>query len=275
MKAKGNRRILRGYALAGLCLLSWCACNPLEEGCLDIAAENFKFDAGRHTPDLCRYPDLILNVFYQWADSSLQIGHLYTNAAGIDYAIHSVQILLSDFVIADAEDMTHRTENMVQIVTGDCTSGTPLNVPDDFVFVDRSAFNYVIGPLRAYGPMTRFQVKTGVSEMYTPMCTASLPTNHRLRNVRAGYDALKGEFALGRFVITRYSVSAVQDTLFGYVSPRILAFDVMRSFRLGRRDTLYLSIDFHHIFDPADLNQDKVSLGDDLASRIPAAISIR
>src|SRR3546814_4748507 len=56
------------------------------------------------------YPDLVLNVFYQWADSSLQTGYLYHNASGMDYAIHSIQILFSGFVVQNARSEEHTSE---------------------------------------------------------------------------------------------------------------------------------------------------------------------
>lgn len=274
MKRQKRRR---GSSCLGILLLACfiCACNPREDGCLDIEAENFAFDADKHEQALCRYPDLLLNVFYQWADTSLQTARLYTTDAGQDYAIHAVQVLLSGFEITDNDGEELVIERTIDIRSGDCAAGMVSTVPDDFVIVDRMAFNYVIGPFRRSGPMRQFRLTTGVPAAYLPFCPEHLAETHRLRNARMGFDTLSGAFALSRFVISRDSVNAVRDTLFGYMSPQELAFDVNRMFRPGRRDTLYLAIDFEQIFGPADIRQSREILGNDLASRVPSAIMLR
>ncbi|HLF62143.1 MAG TPA: hypothetical protein VI603_00215 [Saprospiraceae bacterium] len=261
-----------------LCVLLPClvqlACNVREPGCLDIEAENFDFEAERHDASLCIYPDLVLNVFYQWADSSLQTGYLYHNASGIDYAIHSIQILFSGFVVQNAEGEDLSIDERVTIMTGSCTSGTQHQVPDDFLFVDRSAFNYALGAFRGSGPMHLVRVSTGMPDDYTPMCLESLPASHLLRGVRAGYDEQLGDFALGRFIISKDSVNAVRDTFFAYGLTEELQFDLSRTFRQGRRDTIFMAIDFHQIFDPIDLSQDADSVANDIGSRISATVSV-
>lgn len=260
--------------LACACLLQ-LGCNVREPGCLDIEAENFDFEAERHDASMCVYPDLVLNVLYQWADSSLRTGFLYHNASGMDYAIHGIQILFSGFVIQNAagEDLT--IDDRISITTGECSTGNSIEVPDDFLFADRSSLNYAIGPFRGSGSMQLAHVRVGVPEGYTPMCLESLPANHILRSSRAAYDADLGEFALGRFIISRDSVNAVRDTFYTYGVSQNLQFDIARTFIQGKRDTLFMAIDFHQIFDPVDLNQDHASIAQELASRISSSVDIQ
>jgi hypothetical protein len=258
-----------------LTIILQSACNVREPGCLDIEAENFDFAAERHDQTLCVYPNLILNVLYQWTDSSLQTGYLYRNAAGMDYAIHGVQVLLSGFRLQDDSGIDLTIDESLTFTLGECSSGNVLEVLDDFLFADRSSFNYVVGAFRSSGPMTQVSMTVGVPDSYTPLCITSLPANHLLRGQRAGYDEAKGDFALGRFIISRDSVEAIRDTIFAYGTPQLLNFDLSRSFRQGRPDTLYMSVDFHQIFDPVDLSQEKALIAAALASRIGQAIKLQ
>lgn len=260
--------------LLACALLVYYGCNVREPGCLDIDAENFDFEAERHDASLCVYPDLILNVLYQWADSSLQTGFLYRNAHGMDYAIHGVQILFSGFIVQNGAGDELAVNESIPITLGECGSGNVIEVPDDFVFTDRSAFNYVIGPFAESGLMQHVKARVGVDDNYTPLCLESLPANHLLRGSRAAYDPDIEEFALGRFIVSRDSVNAVRDTFYTYGVSESLDFDIMRTFRQGRRDTLYMSIDFHRIFDPVNLSMDHTSIAQELASRISASVDI-
>ena len=264
-------------------ILIWCvfvstmlwSCNVREPGCLDIDAQNFDFDADRHDQDLCVYPNLILNVLYQWADSSLQQGFLYRNAHGMDYAIHGVQILFSDFLMTDGSGEEISIEQMISFTAGECGTGNPQEVPDDFLFVDRSLFSFVVGAFRESGPMERLRVSLGVNDAYTPLCLESFPVSHKLRNPRAAYDQTLGDFAVGRFIISKDSINAKRDTLLIYRAPEILTFDLSRTFTQGRPDTLFMTVDFRNIFDPADLSLTNSMIASDLGSRMSQSVQVR
>ncbi len=259
--------------VAGACLLG--ACNERVSGCLDIQAANFDFSADRGDQSMCVYPDLILNVFYQWDTTSLQTDHLYQDVTGRSYAIHGVQVLFSGFVVRDDAGVDHAIEEHVLIQTGSCDSGTEQDIPDDFVFADRSAINYIIGTYRYSGLVNQFRMTVGVADTDTPLCLDALPSGHPLRAARAGYDEGLGAFALGRFIVSRDSVNALRDTLFGYSSSTDLAFDVSREFRRGHKDTLYMVIDFARIFAPVDWSLPDSVASSTLAAGIGGAVSVQ
>lgn len=251
------------------------SCNVREPGCLDIEAENFDFEADRHDASLCVYPNLVLNVVYQWSDSSLQLGYLYRNDAGMDYAVHNVQILFSAFILENPEGESLMVDDRVDILPESCDPGSGISVPDDFLFIDRSAFNYVIGAFRESGLMSKMRVRVGVDDALTPLCVSALPLTHPLRAVRAGYDDSIAEFALGRFVISRDSINATRDTIFAYGPPEVLQFDVSRTFVQGRPDTLFMEIDFDRIFSPVDLSLEEAQVGAQLAAQLAGATHVR
>lgn len=269
----------RQMGLKPVLLLLFCciigSCNVREPGCLDIEAENFDFEADRHDESLCVYPNLVLNVLYQWSDSSLQLGFLYRNDHGMDYAIHNVQILYSGFILENADGESLMIDDRVDILPVSCDLTAAVSVPDDFLFVDRTTFNYVIGAFRESGLMDSTKVRIGVNEMLTPICISALPVTHPLRTTRAGYDEGVGEFALGRFVISRDSVNAVRDTIFAYGLSEELLFDVSRTFVQGKPDTLFMEIDFERIFSPVDLSQEETQIGNNLAALVAGAVIVR
>lgn len=274
MKKNKRRKSLKLALIAIICTALW-ACNVREPGCLDIEASNFDFEAERHDASMCTYPDLVLNVLYQWADSSFNpSAALYRNTTGMDYAIHGVQILFSGFVVQRSTGEDLMVDDRVTITTGSCSSGSTQEITDDFLFVDRSTFNYAIGAFRASGPMQEFRLSLGVPDTYTPLCQEALPLTHILRSTRAGYDSTREDFALGRFIVSRDSINAARDTFYAYGMAEELQFDVSRTFRQGRPDTIYMAIDFHEIFDPVDLSLDSISIGNEIAARISGSIQV-
>jgi hypothetical protein len=258
-----------------LLLIILCvACNEREPGCLDIQAENFDFDADKDDRSLCNYPNLILNVLYQWQDSSLKTSRLYENSMGMLFVIHNVQILFSDFIVTGNGLESHVVDE-VAIRKGTCETGTTEVIPDDFVFVDRSTFNFVLGGFRESGTMNSCQLNVGIPTDYLPMCATQLPTSHVLRRERAGYREEIGDFAVGRFVVSQDSVNAVRDTFFTYMNPTELGFPIGREFKRGKKDTLYMEIDFYEILNPIDWSKSSEEISDAIGAGIPAAVLVR
>jgi hypothetical protein len=256
------------------CVPGFLACNEPQTGCLDIQAENFDFDADKDDRGLCTYPALILNVLYQWQDSSLKTAQIYENSVGMPFVIHNVQVLFSDFIL-EGDGLETQVADEVLIRKGDCESGTDELVPDDFVLVDRSTFNFVLGGFRESGLMSSCRVTTGVPSEYLPICTTGLAATHVLRRERAGYRPDTGDFAVGRFVISQDSVNAVRDTFLSYMSPAELSFPLGRAFKRGVKDTLYMEIDFHQILNPIDWTQSEEVISTSIGAGIPAAVQIR
>jgi hypothetical protein len=172
-------------------------------------------------------------------------------------------------------DGSYVIDERVDLPLGDCNSISDLTVPDDFVFVDRTAFNYTVGTSRKSGFVENAMLTFGVPDNYTPICVDSLPANHLLKGSRAAYDAMLEDFALARFIVSLDSINAPRDTFLYYGSPEKREFEVGRTFRQGRNDTLFMSVDFHAIFDPVNLTQDPTIVASELGSRIWPAILIR
>ncbi len=260
--------------LTAVCMMSG-SCNMREPGCLDVEAANFDFEADKHDQSLCVYPNLILNVLYAWTDSTLQTGYLYRNSFGTDYAVHGVQLLFSGFKVRNTDALELNIDQRLQVTVGTCDGGNVVEIPDDFVFADRSKFNYIVGAFRQSGVMNQFGCTVGLNDDYTPVCLESLPASHPLAAARAGYDEDLGEFALGRFILSRDSVNAARDTFFVYGPSEELQFDVLRTFTQGKPDTVYMSIDFFTIFDQVDLNMDHDAIANALSGNISSSISLR
>lgn len=259
------------FTILCVSLLGW-ACNERVDGCLDIQAENFAFDADVHDPSLCVYPNLVLNVSYQWDTVALRGDSLYRSDAGMDFVVHAVQILFSDFRIDDTEGVTHSVEDRVIVRVPPCTDGPQEEIVDDFVFVDRTAFNYAIGGFRPSGHMTEGSVLAGVAQAY---CQESFTAAHPLRSARAGYREASGDFALGRFVISLDSLNAERDTFYVYRTSEQLNFPIDRTFRRGVRDTLFMEIDFSEILMPVDWEAEESVIAATIGEKITAAVRIR
>lgn len=256
----------------GLFSAALISCNPREEGCLDIDAENFDFEAESHLQSACRYPDLILSVLYTWNDTAFTPGQFYTNSLGQQLSLHQGQVLLSQFSLQTQGAGSFSVENTVDWPHQTGGSTEILAVPDDFTFVDRSSFWFQLGELRRSDMLTGYSFYIGIPDTLTPVLRDSLPNGHVLRSPKANFDGMTGAFATARFVIGRDTIVENRDTFLVYTPPILCQFDLSKSLVQGRNDSLYIEMNFGALFETLDLDQDSAAIVAELAAALKSGI---
>lgn len=273
MRKRGDRPLSGYLSCFALCLtVLVCGCNPRETGCLDADATNFDFGADQHDPEMCAYPNMYLSVLYNWGDTSFVPGEFYQNDLGQHLAVHGVQVLLSQFVMVTVDGAQFGIESLIDwyLKTPDGTE--LLEVPDDFIFADRSRFDFSMGEVRQSDPLSQYTFYLGVSESLTPVCLDSLPVSHPLRSSKSMYNHETGQFATARFDISRDTTAASRDTLWIFRQPELCSFLISKDLVQGRNDTLSITLDFHEMFRSVDLDVDSAQIVTELASSLKSGI---
>ncbi|MDX1476419.1 MAG: hypothetical protein R3301_01895 [Saprospiraceae bacterium] len=246
------------------------ACNPREPGCLDLAAENFDVTAEKHDPAMCIYPDLILNVLYEWGDTSFAPGNIYENDQGEVFTIESFYLLLSQFVLTTAAGVRETVDDRIDWYLAG--TGQTVPVPDDFVLADRSRFNYVLGATRTTGLLERLQFSLGIPDTLTPTVPDSLSAGHPLRSARVIFDADAGTVSAGRFVLNRDTSQQVLDTLVVFTEPHAYDYPFFKQFVQGRDDTIRIAVDLKQLFGDLSLARPADEIVSDLSGRLSTAV---
>lgn len=135
-----RRRILNLGYIISIILVS-ISCYERQEGCLDIAAENYDFTADDPCEDCCTYPTMSISVSHEWGDTLLFTDSLYQNDAEELIKILDVKFYLAQFELLLGEEGVGIEEEL-EVVS---PSGESSLVSDNFTFVQESRFNYSIG----------------------------------------------------------------------------------------------------------------------------------
>ena len=200
--------------LVGLAvLLLATACNQRQPGCLDLEALNFDVEAEKNDVGECDYPTMFLNVTYMWADTIFRTGTVYTNDLGQDLSIDAFHYLFSQFSIqrSGAADLRaiERTEWYVD-------NPTPryIDALDDFIFADRSTFNFAVGTITESGQASSCTFFTAVPDTLLPTAVDSISPESRIRANQYSFPLVK---SLNRGYHDTIRIALDLEKLFGDV----------------------------------------------------------
>jgi hypothetical protein len=249
------------------------SCNSRVDVCLDIEASNFDVTGDRHDQELCNYPDMFLKVQYSWDTISFSTDSFYTNDLGQRFALTDVYVLVSQFALNGVEMGRMVVEDRTNWFLKDGSEGEYISVINDFTFVDRSKFSFLLGEWRTTDVVNRFDFFVGVPDTLTPTEIDSLDEDHVLRESRTYYNTSTNEFATARFIMARDSALMVLDTFVVSSGPIAFSFPLDKQLSRGRNDEVAIKIDFHTIFRDVDLDQDSTAIAMQLAANLENAIT--
>ena len=136
-------------------LTIFMACEESQEGCLDLLAENYNFEAVTECEDCCTYPSATLNFSFINTDSlSYSLGDTLLNVEGDSMILESFKLLFSDFTFkANSQDYTIR----------DTIEFLDSKVYDDFIYMERES-SYSIGATRIQDTINTILFTVGLDE---------------------------------------------------------------------------------------------------------------
>ncbi len=268
-----NNSLLIGILVIAL----FSACNIKEEGCLDIRATNFAFDADKPCADCCTYPRLYLRVSHTWNDTTpFRQNQVYITEQSDTFRIIRLDFLLSEFELTDGSGLVRRIGETQEIFCEEGGSTERTDIPDDIIVINLTNLTYEIG---TFASDTLFQEGSciiGLSADYDCAIPDSIDNNGPLAAGSIFYDEVLSRRVLGRMIIQKDTSSIEQDTLFLPNAGFEMEYPLNRDFRTGRPDTLFCTIAYQEWFEQIELrNQSNETISQQMTNNIPGGIIIR
>jgi len=136
------------------------SCFEPQEGCLDVGATNFDPTADNPCEDCCTYPILTLSLSHRFGENSFNFNTFYAvDPDSTDFfTIQQMRFYLTNFHFENATTSVG-VEDILQIET---TTGTDLEVEDNFTLVTRDDFNFELGDFRSTGTFDTLRFYVGL-----------------------------------------------------------------------------------------------------------------
>ncbi|NND35064.1 MAG: hypothetical protein HKN76_20935 [Saprospiraceae bacterium] len=156
-------------------------CYEQKEGCLDVLASNFQFDADvdccrKDGECCCQYPKLIISVKHQYEGENLSAGKVYHTAQGQPFFIQSIRFLASGVLLIDNSEAV----SIVDEIEVETSEQNNIIVPDDFTIFSSTSFSYTIGDFTRPGTYSALQFNVGVDDAIQAADPAQFDADHAL-----------------------------------------------------------------------------------------------
>ena len=134
---------LSGLFLLALILIGSLGCNTRIEGCLDINADNFDFEAELACKECCTYPFMNLSLTQQWDETNFSNTDTFYDIHDQPYIIHDLKYFLSSWSWQDLEDIVYTIDSL----SAACNEGILTYTPD-ILMGDTRQFSYTLGTIQ-------------------------------------------------------------------------------------------------------------------------------
>ncbi len=217
-------------------------CNTRIEGCLDLNAANFDFEAERSCDDCCKYPSAILSLTQKWnADNFSNEDTLY-DGQGQKYLIIDLKYFLSSWAWQDSDGKIYTVDS----VTATC--GTEdLTYTPDMITADSRKFSYALGPIRRSPITDSLSMVFGLVEDFSCLDPTNKATPANLTENSPLWNKQTGLLETLRLVLQRNFETVTFDTIF--LTTKVdFRYAYAREFRAGKNDTFALAVDYAQWF---------------------------
>src|SRR5688572_27424406 len=144
------------FILISFILYLW-SCNIKEEGCLDIAAENFDLSADKNCDGCCTYPSVVVSLSQKWNDVNFKPDSVtYSDMQGDQYRIIDLRYLLSSFSWLDENNAIYTVDSSDIECGGDL-----LGYTQDLIIVEPRKFVYTLDTIRLSPSVRNLNFKIG------------------------------------------------------------------------------------------------------------------
>jgi len=196
------------------------SCYEPTEGCLDIEATNFDASADEQCESCCIYPKLKLSIFHaietqnfgMTADSCIFFSADSTFIFGSSsFQISQMFFYLSDFRLTMSTGEVVQVNDSIQLnILDNAITLEEIDtlVIDDFVLIERSAFNYTVGEFIAPGNYEKIQFKVGLNSRLNTTYPDTLNSSHPLA---ISADSMHTGFRNSGYILQKFEV--VRDTM--------------------------------------------------------------
>ncbi len=188
MKLKKNR--YKKIAVFFFLPVLFC-CYQQKEGCLDVSATNFDFDADKDCCEeevcCCTYPTYQLEVLHKLSPedslNNFSTGTFYDwpNGEGL-FSVEHFSLYISHLAYKNSlTDVTSSNTDSITIeVFENITSNKEITIQDNFALIKPGSFTYNIGEIRSVGSFDVLEFYLGVPAPAQNAIPESFPTDHSL-----------------------------------------------------------------------------------------------
>lgn len=171
----------------GLLISLWSGCYEPQDGCLDLEAVNYNFDADNNAPDDCEYPEVRVqfNHVYSTPDTIYNFrlrDSVYLDEAGNPFTVNTFEYFISDFELQRTDGTYLNVEEELDVYLFDNDGNVVLQmVPDNFGFVSADNSNTIsLGTIREAADLQSLRFFVGVNGQANVAIADSIPLSHPL-----------------------------------------------------------------------------------------------
>lgn len=252
------------------------SCNSKEEGCLDIRASNFDFNADKPCEDCCTYPKLYFRMRHIWDDSTaFRQSQVYTRAGVDTFKLIDIDYAFSAFLISDIEGLPESVEETIEIWCNENGNIIEKEIVDDVIVINLTNLTYEIGTFRRDELFTTGEMTIGIPSSYDCAIADSLQSSAPLsaQSVIFHPDDMIRVFA--RVVLQKDTSRQVFDTLYIPNKEIQFNFDLNKDFKTGKPDTIYCTVSYQQWFREINISTDENDLIiQQMSSNMPSGIEI-
>lgn len=229
-------------------LISFCGCNTRIEGCLDVNAENFDFDAERSCDGCCTYPALNLTLTQKWGERNFANSDTLLDLSGQPYQIEDLRYFLSAWNWENSEGERFTVDSL-EAPCGD----TMLRYRTDNLTIDTRKFVYTLGTRRESPTMTSLNCSLGLLKDYSCFDSTVPGTPTDLTDQSPLWNPVSGKLEAVRLIIRTELDSPTLDTIFMDISSSVtMLYDLQLI--TGTDAQLFLTVDYGKWFEEVDIN---------------------
>jgi len=181
-------------AVLSIAVFFMFSCDETAEGCLDLLAENYSFEAVNECDSCCTYPTASISLSFIQDTLSFNLNDTLLLANGDSVLIQDWVLLMSEFVFSS---------NKMDYTIRDSISSNMISTKDDFiVFLDRGSRQ--IGNTAFQDTLNSIQVRTGFNtqmiELFKPFDNLDQDSQLDLA-LDSMYNSISDDYYSMRFVL--------------------------------------------------------------------------
>jgi hypothetical protein len=259
-------KVPSGFLLLALLLTGSVGCNTRIEGCLDLNADNFDFEAELACEDCCTYPKMNLSLTQKWNEDNFSNEDTLYDIHDQPYIIQDLKYFLSSWSWRDGEGHRYTVDS----VNAACHATTLAYTPDILTTGTRQ-FSYTLGTIRL-APLTDSLFMTlGLVEDFSCLDPDDESTPSNITDQSPLWNKETGTLETLRLVLQRDLNTVTFDTVFLTTNFEFrLPYTVQ--LRSGFSEKFDLTVNYALWFQDADTG-DLSSFGTSIINYLPGSIS--
>lgn len=226
------------------------SCNIKQEGCLDIAAENFDLNADKSCDGCCKYPSVSISLSQKWNEENFNkdTSVTYPDINGQHFKIIDLKYLLSSFAWIDEDEQTYTIDS-----SDIACNNESVRYTHDLIVVEPKKFVYVLDTFKLSPAVRSLNLKLGWKEELQCVDETSEDIPSEFSNASPLWDTMADSRAAIRIILQRNLNLYQFDTLYIHTCQE-LSMPYEFNFVPGKDTQLNISVNYAQWFQAADVN---------------------